>query len=126
MKIKLDCLPCIFRQVLESARMSTDNEKVIRDIMNKYAEMVPEIEENSMAPLIAAEMQEYIKEKCNIEDPYENFKSNNLRAAEKLLPVVKEEINSAADPLLASLIMSAMGNSIDAGISLDVDIEGNI
>ncbi len=126
MKIKLDCLPCIFRQVLESARMSTDNEKMVRDIMNRYAEMVPGIEDNTRAPLVVAEMQEYIKEKCGIEDPYKSFKMNNLRTAERLLPVVKAEIESAADPLLTTLIMSAMGNSIDAGISLDVDIEGNI
>ncbi|RCW43853.1 MULTISPECIES: DUF89 domain-containing protein [unclassified Halanaerobium] len=46
--------------------------------------------------------------------------------AEKLLPVVNKEIESAADPLKAALLMAAMGNSIDAGVGLNIDIEENI
>lgn len=36
---------------------------------------------------------------------------------------LKKIIESYEDPLLGSLIMSATGNSIDAGVSLDVDID---
>lgn len=126
MKIKLDCLPCICRQVLESARMATDDEKLIREIMNKYAKIIPEIDDNTMAPIVAGKMQEFIKTKTGVSDPYKEFKNRNLQEVERFLPIVKKEINRADDSIFASLIMSAMGNSIDAGVSLNVDIETNI
>ena len=125
-EIKLDCLPCIFRQVLESARMATDDKELIREIMNDYARMVPEIKNDTMAPIIAGKMQKLIKEKTGIADPYQQFKEENMKSAKSFLPVVKKEINKADDSVFAALVMSAMGNSIDAGVSLDVDIETNI
>ncbi|MGM0437632.1 MAG: damage-control phosphatase ARMT1 family protein [Bacillota bacterium] len=126
MEIKLDCLPCIFRQVLESARMATDDKKLIREIMNDYARMVPEIEDSTMAPIIAGKMQKLIKEKTGVVDPYQKFKEKNMLTAKKFLPLVKKEIDKSADSVFAALVMSAMGNSIDAGVSLNVDIEKNI
>lgn len=126
MEIKLDCLPCIFRQVLESARMATDDKKLIREIMNDYARMVPEIEDNTMAPIIAGKMQKLIKEKTGVVDPYQKFKERNMEIAKKFLPIVEKEIDKADDSVFAALVMSAMGNSIDAGVSLNVDIEKNI
>ena len=126
MKIKLDCLPCIFRQVLESARMASDDKELIREIMNKYAEMIPEIDDNTMAPIIAGKMQEFVKKKTGVSDPYKEFKNRNLQTTEKFLPKVNRKIDENVDSIFASLIMSAMGNSIDAGVSLNVDIETNI
>ena len=125
-EIKLDCLPCIYRQVLESARMATDNKKLIREIMNDYARMVPEIDDDTVAPIIAGKMQKIIKEKTGVADPYQNFKEKNIKSAKKFIPVVKKEVEKAEDSVFAALVMSAMGNSIDAGVSLNVDIEKNI
>jgi len=127
MKMRLDCLPCLFRQTLESARMVTDNEEMIRNILKKYSKMLPEIiDSDQTAPETTAKMQSYIKEKSGIADPYAELKKKNLEAASKLLPLVKEEIAAAEDPLLAAFLMSAMGNSIDAGVSLNVNIKENI
>ena len=35
MKMKNDCIPCICRQTLEGARMATDNEDVVREIIDE-------------------------------------------------------------------------------------------
>lgn len=127
MKMRYDCLPCLFRQFLESARMVTDDEQMIKNILKKYSRMLPELIETQVtAPMIAAEMQAFIKEISGVNDPYAEIKKKNLDAAFKLLPLVKEEINTAENPLLAALLMSAMGNSIDAGVSLNVNIKENI
>jgi len=72
------------------------------------------------------EIQSYIKEISGINDPYAELKKKNLEAAHKLLPLVEEEIEAAEDSLLAAFLMSAMGNSIDAGVSLNVNIKENI
>lgn len=127
MKMKYDCLPCLFRQSLESARMVTDDQEMIKDILKKYSQMLPELIDSEVtAPMIAAEMQAYIKKISGVEDPYAEVKEKNLKSAFKLLPLVKEEINTAEDSLLAALLMSAMGNSIDAGVSLNINIKENI
>lgn len=127
MKMKYDCLPCLFRQFLESARMVTDDQGMIKDILKKYSQMLPElIDSETAAPRISAKMQAYIKKISGVDDPYAEIKEKNLKAAFKLLPLVKEEIEKAEDPLLAALLMSAMGNSIDAGVSLNINIKENI
>ncbi|MFP4021873.1 MAG: damage-control phosphatase ARMT1 family protein [Halanaerobium sp.] len=127
MKMKYDCLPCLFRQFLESARMVTDDQEMIKDILKKYSQMLPDlIDSETAAPRISAEMQAYIKQISGVDDPYAKIKEKNLKAAFKLLPLVKEEIEKAEDPLLAALLMSAMGNSIDAGVSLNINIKENI
>lgn len=127
MKMKLDCLPCLFRQTLESARMVTDDEEIIKEILKKYSKMLPElIDTEATAPMIAEEIQTYIKKISGIDDPYAELKKKNLKSAHKLLPLVKAEISRAEDPLLAAALMSAMGNSIDAGVSLNVNIKENI
>ena len=127
LKMEYDCLPCLFRQSLESARMVTDDKKIIKDILKKYSKMLPElIDSDAKAPMISEEMQKYIKEISGVDDPYAEIKEKNLKSAFKLLPLVKEEIKKADDPLLAALLMSAMGNSIDAGVSLNVNIKENI
>ncbi|MGM0499503.1 MAG: damage-control phosphatase ARMT1 family protein [Bacillota bacterium] len=127
MKMRLDCLPCLFRQTLESARMVTDDQEMIKDIIKKYSKMLPEIiDSDQTAPETTAKMQSYIKKKSGITDPYAELKKKNLEAAHKLLPLVEEEIAAAEDSLLAAFLMSAMGNSIDAGVSLNVNIKENI
>lgn len=127
MKMRYDCLPCLFRQTLESARMVTNNQEIIKDILKKYSGMLPElIDSDDTAPMISAEMQAYIKNISGVKDPYAEVKEKNLKSAIKLLPLVKKEIIEADDLLLAALLMSAMGNSIDAGVSLNINIQANI
>jgi uncharacterized protein with ATP-grasp and redox domains len=107
--------------------MVTDDQQLIQDILRKYSKMLPElIESEKKAPEISARMQAYIKKISGVEDPYKEIKKKNLQSAFKLLPLVEKEIAEAADPLLAALLMSAMGNSIDAGVSLNVNIKENI
>lgn len=107
--------------------MVTDDQEMIKDILKKYSQMLPDlIDSETAAPRISAEMQAYIKQISGVDDPYAKIKEKNLKAAFKLLPLVKEEIEKAEDPLLAALLMSAMGNSIDAGVSLNINIKENI
>jgi|SRR5690554_3064750 len=129
MKIEFDCVPCIYRQVLEASRMVINEEQdreLIRDIINEFARMVPEIKNEENAPQVVAKIQNYIKQRTGINDPYYKFKKKNMESAFKYYPDVVQSVKKSRDSLLASLVMSAMGNSIDAGISLDIDIKGNI
>ncbi|MFP4017097.1 MAG: damage-control phosphatase ARMT1 family protein, partial [Halanaerobiales bacterium] len=124
--IDYDCIPCIYRKVLESSRMVTDDDKLIRQIINKFAEMIPEIKSEESAPMIVGIIQGYLKEITGEIDPYYQFKEKNTRNALNIYDDVKQIVKGHQDHLQGALIMSAMGNSIDAGVSLVVDIEENI
>jgi hypothetical protein len=125
--MELDCLPCICRQTLESARMVTEDADIQKEIMKKYAQIIPEaVDKDISAPELAAEIQAYIKKISGNKDPYKKLKEKNLKEVALILDLVKKEIEQAEDSFLAALLMAAMGNSIDAGVSLDVEIEENI
>ncbi|PNS00579.1 hypothetical protein X928_04665 [Petrotoga miotherma DSM 10691] len=127
MKIEYDCIPCIYRQVLEASRMAVgENRKIIRDILNEYARMIPDITDDDSAPEIVTRIQNYIKQKTGKDDIYLEFKEKNIKAAQQYYPTIEKLVKSSEDPLLSALIMSAVGNSIDAGVSLNVDIEDNV
>jgi hypothetical protein len=127
MKIKYECYPCILRQSIESAEMIGADDQQIKQIIKHFGEILaPALNNNFTAPMLAAQMQKYIKKLTKVKDPYFDLKEKNLIQARKLMPLVEEEIAAAEDSLLAALLMSAMGNSIDAGVSLNVNIKENI
>jgi len=126
LKIELDCFPCIFRQSLEAGRMATDDQELIREIMNEYAQMVPKIADDAMGPELGRRTQEIIKRKTGVDDPYKEYKELHIERAEKLYPEIKEIVEETDDPLFASLAVAGAGNSIDAGVSLDVDVKQKV
>ena len=126
MKIKFDCLPCIFRQTIEASQMAAENEEVIREIINEYAKMIPDISFEDTGPEVVTRVQNIIKDKTGKIDPYHDFKNKNIKKALSHYPDIEQNIEKSDQPLLNALIMSAMGNAIDAGVSLKVDMKSSI
>ncbi|MGM0369946.1 MAG: damage-control phosphatase ARMT1 family protein [Bacillota bacterium] len=126
MKIQLECLPCIFRQTLESSRMVTDDEDLIKEIMEQYAKIVPEVDADMKGPTLVGKIQKIVKEKSGVADPYREFKQKHMKLAQELYPRAEDIVDEADDSLFGSLVISATGNAIDAGLSLDVDVAHHI
>lgn len=126
MKVQYDCIPCILRQSIEAAQMVTDDEDIIDEIINEYATMMPSIRNTGPTPLIVSKIQKMIKEKTQIEDPYESFKQKNIKLAMNIYKDLEDLIDSDKDPLKKALILSATGNVIDAGVSVKIKVEESI
>ena len=126
MQIELECLPCIFRQTLESSRMVTDDEDLIKEILDEYSKLVPEVDADLKGPTLGGKSQKIVKDKSGVEDPYREFKHKHMKLAQELYPKAEDIIAEAEDSLFGSLIISATGNAIDAGVSLDVDVAHHI
>ncbi|WP_018248703.1 damage-control phosphatase ARMT1 family protein [Orenia marismortui] len=126
MELRLDCLPCIFRQTLEGSRMATEDEALIREILNEYAQLIPKLDSKEKAPAIVGKVHQIIKEKTGVADPYQKFKEEHMKLALNLYPKVKKIIKDATDSLQGALIMAATGNSIDAGLFSKVNIKDQI
>jgi hypothetical protein len=126
LKVKYDCIPCILRQAIEAARLVTDDEKVIDEIISNYSEMIPDIRESNPTPLVVSQIQKLIKDKTGNEDPYQKLKEKNIRMAMDIYEDLKDLIENDKDPLKKSLLLSATGNVIDAGISVKIKVEESI
>ncbi len=126
LKVKYDCIPCILRQSIEAARLVTDDEEVIDEIIRNYSEMIPEIRESNPTPLVVSQIQKMIKNKTNNKDPYQKLKEKNIRMAMDIYEDLKDLIENDKDPLKKSLLLSATGNVIDAGISVKIKVEESI
>lgn len=73
MQLEFDCIPCIYRQVLEASRMVTDDQGIIREILNEFSRMIPELESDLSAPVLVSRIQDYLKEVSGKKDPYYKF-----------------------------------------------------
>ena len=90
MEIFLECLPCMLRQVLESAYMATDDEYIHELIMVDALEVLSNYKEYSYAPELCESMHKIVKRRTGVEDPYYKVKSNDIKAALKLEPIIKD------------------------------------
>ncbi|MFW6381177.1 MAG: damage-control phosphatase ARMT1 family protein [Bacillota bacterium] len=122
MKIKNECLPCIYRQTLEACQMITGDKQQIREILKEVALMISEVGEET-APRVTERIQQLIKDKVGVDDPYLDFKEDNLRQSLVLYDKIKQSIEAHEQPLTGALIMAATGNAIDAGVTLDIDVD---
>ncbi len=113
MKTYLDCIPCFFRQALETARLVTSDEREIREVLNAVSSLIPDISLDASPPEIGRQVYRTINEVTGIEDPYQNLKEKYVGIATSLYPDLKRRVNSSDDRLLTAVRLSIAGNVID-------------
>ncbi len=120
------CYSCILRQITETIELTGANESTATDIINKFAELILETDNNQIAPALSAKLQAYIKEKTGVMDPYQDVKRRNTKNILSSLDNIKLKIKQSEDLLYSALLMSAIGNSFDVAISLEGNLESHI
>ncbi len=123
MKIFLDCLPCMLRQVLEGAQMATGDEQLQKTIMDKALKILSSYEAYSNAPELSEVMHNVVKECTGIDDPYGNIKKRDIEEALKLEPIIRSFDKFYASRLMRALKISATGNVMDSAMYKDLDLE---
>ncbi|OQB24150.1 MAG: hypothetical protein BWY11_01324 [Firmicutes bacterium ADurb.Bin182] len=126
MKIFLDCLPCMLRQVLEASRMTTADPDVHRSIMEDSIKILSEYKKYGCPPDLCRAMHRSVKKHTGIDDPYAQIKQRDISAALKTEPVVRRFLEVKNYDTYWVLKTAAAGNIIDSGICCSVDIEGCI
>ena len=115
MKLYLECIPCYIRQVVDAAKMATDDKKLIECILRKSLIAASEFNYDNVGLLTRARIQNSIKGLLPDGDPYrvvkEKFNLICLELEEKLKRMIKE----STDPFETSLRISLAGNIIDFG-----------
>jgi uncharacterized protein with ATP-grasp and redox domains len=123
MKAYLDCYPCFFKQILQTSREVTTDEKKIREVLIAFAQYLPRIPAEATPPEIGREVYRLISEKTGIPDPYRELKKKCTRQALVLYPQLKKKIAASEERLLAAVRLAIAGNVIDFGANAQFDLD---
>jgi uncharacterized protein with ATP-grasp and redox domains len=115
MKLYLECIPCYIRQVIDAAKMVTEDEKLIGCILRKALVAASEFNFDGIGLLTQARIQRAIKDLMPDDDPYCNIKKKFNIICLSLEEELKKIIRESVDPFETSLRISLAGNIIDFG-----------
>ncbi|MBW2020556.1 MAG: DUF89 family protein [Deltaproteobacteria bacterium] len=126
MKTYLDCIPCFFKQALFAARVAVEDEKKIKQVLDRIGMLVSEIPLNSSPPETGREVYRTVREVTGINDPFASLKAESIKRALGLYPSLKEMVENAGDPLETAVRLAVAGNIIDFGANPDFQLEQDI
>lgn len=116
MKLFLDCLPCVLRQVLEASRRATDKTELQENVMEEALQILANYKQYQSAPDMVKEMHQVVKRLTGVSDPYQAVKERDIRAAKEVYPRLREFVANQRDMLYWALKTAATGNIIDSAI----------
>ncbi|OIO74784.1 MAG: hypothetical protein AUJ85_04775 [Elusimicrobia bacterium CG1_02_37_114] len=123
MKTYLDCIPCILRQALATARLSTNDEKIQEKILDQVMSFLINSARNNPSgetltpPHIGRYVYRIIKEITGCEDPYRDVKIKYNQIALNMYSGLKDTVKDSPDPLSTAIRLAIAGNIIDFGAS---------
>ncbi|MCK4857623.1 MAG: DUF89 family protein [candidate division Zixibacteria bacterium] len=123
MKTYLDCIPCFFDQALRAGRIATDDEKLLKRILDELGVMLSHISLESTPPEIGRLVYRKVREITKNPDPFRELKRESTQQALALYPSLKRTIEESHDSLLAAIRIAIAGNVIDFGPSGSFDID---
>lgn len=128
MKTNIDCLPCLLRQTLQTARLSTELVQLQTDAVKAVATYIAQCDLELSPPALAGAVYKIIEETTGVEDPYAHKKRDSNEVALALLPALRKEVSDNEDVagLLLAIRFAIAGNIIDYGAYQDFDIEGTL
>lgn len=121
MKTYLDCIPCIIRQALDSARLVTDDEQIHEQILREVLEATARMDLEQSPPVMAQTIHRRLRELRGKTDPYRAAKACFNRLALDLLPKYRPHLKQADDPLEVAVRLAIAGNIIDLGVKTMLD-----
>lgn len=122
MKTYLECIPCFMQQAYRTARVATNDEEKIKQVLDSAGEMIKTISMEDTPPETGNHIYKNIREITRNNDPYQHLKKANIDEALKLYPELKKRIVKSKDPLLTAIRIAIAGNVIDLGVNKSFNI----
>ncbi len=126
MKIHLDCVPCIQRQVLQAARLVTEDEALQEQILREVLKEFISSDWTTRTTVMATRTQEIIKNFTGSSDPYSTLKAKYNQLALDIYPKLTQLVHESDNPFDTALKLSIAGNIIDFGALRTFDIDSTI
>jgi uncharacterized protein with ATP-grasp and redox domains len=121
MRTYFDCIPCFVRQVLDSVRMITDDERLHEKVMREALKMAREMDLSQNPPVMAQKIHRFIREITGVDDPYLEVKNRFNTLALQLYPKLKQQVEASIDPIETAVRLAIAGNIIDFGVNSAVE-----
>jgi len=126
MKAQLECIPCIMKQALNTARRATNDLVEIRTILAKTAEYVATLNLDTTPADASNYAYRVTSEVTGVSDPYEDDKKRYNELCLEKTPALRKAIDSADDPIRTAVRLAILGNVIDMGIGYSFDLEAEL
>ena len=121
MKTYLDCVCCIVRQSLDSARRITDDETIHEQVLREVLGSLAEIDFELAPPVMAQTIHRRLRELSGQPDPYREAKDRFNQLALELYPQFEKRLDQAENRLEAAVRLAIAGNIIDLGVKSEID-----
>jgi len=122
MKTYLDCIPCFMQQALRAGRMATDDDKKIKEILDKTGQMVKTISLQSTPAETGMKVYAIVTELTGVKDPYKKIKQKHLEETKSIFPELEKIVENSNDKLLTAIKIAVAGNIIDLGVNKSFNI----
>jgi len=122
MKTFLDCIPCMMQQALRTARLSTDDEHTIKEVLDTAGGMIKNINMDETPAGMAEKVYREIRRITEVVDPYKKLKQAHIREALGLYPQLKKVVENSDNRLLTAIRLAIAGNVIDLGVNRKFNI----
>ncbi|MHA1994898.1 MAG: damage-control phosphatase ARMT1 family protein [Candidatus Hodarchaeales archaeon] len=126
MQIHLDCIPCIQKQVLQTARLATADKDIQKLILQETLQTILASEWNTRTILLAYETQAIVSRLTGNEDPYFNLKEKYNKFVLTLYPELQKMVQTSNNPLLTACKLAIAGNIIDFGALKPFNVKDEI
>jgi uncharacterized protein with ATP-grasp and redox domains len=123
MKTYLDCIPCFFEQALRAGRIATDDEEVLKRLLDELGSMLDGISLESTPPETGRLIYQMVRRITGNPDPFRELKRQSTQQALALYPSMKKTIDESSDSLLTAIRIAIAGNVIDFGANATFNID---
>ena len=125
MKSKLECIPCVLRQVLRASQYSNLPKEIQEKILRESMEALLK-ETWDKTPPELAHIAHRIARKYAKGDPYKEVKKKSNDETLSLYPKLRKMADKSKDPLRTAIRVAIAGNIIDFGALEEFDIEKTV
>ena len=110
-----DCIHCMFKMSLSTARLITKDKDQIRELSEQILKLkaFQGKQWNITSPEVISDIWRLISKMSEGNDPLKNVKKGQNDIVLEAYPYVKKSVSESDDPLLEALKFSIAGNSID-------------
>lgn len=127
MKTYFKCLDCCFHSYIEQLDRFEIDPSVAEDMTRAFLRYLSDMDYSSQTPpYIARFLQNMVREKTGIDDPYADMKKLYNGKMVKAYDGFKSAVKKHSNSVEAALKLAVSGNIIDVGPNETFDIEGTI
>ncbi|MEN8141865.1 MAG: ARMT1-like domain-containing protein [Thermodesulfobacteriota bacterium] len=126
MRSALECIPCLLKQTLFTARLATSDESCQAKIMARVAQLLADMDLEQTPPENSMAVYETISALSGCPDPYVKLKEESNQLAARFSEEARTSLAQSAAPLETALHLAIAGNIIDYGSKQDFDAQAEL